>query len=157
MFTLKDKINKGKSSLALPYVSHHLSSILSCSPSCIASETMLSDTDKYNSSTLKAYGYSQKPVPSDLNEWHESSEEELDGSFPDIERDDMLARRFGTFRKFPSPVLAGYSPLSVVNHQLKQQGNIDLWRDWKTPLGTERSETGNQQLCRFVCLLCMWC
>lgn len=117
---------------------------------------MLSDTDVYSSFALKACEASQKHVPSSLKEWQDSSEEELDGSFPDIERDDMLARRFGTFQKSANPVRTCCPPLSVVNHRpLKQPGNNALWGDWKTPPKTERSETGNQHLCaasaRFAC------
>ncbi|XP_066489014.1 LIM and calponin homology domains-containing protein 1 [Tiliqua scincoides] len=114
-----------------------------CSPHANSSETMLSDRDPYNSSALKACEYSQKPMPSSLNEWHESSEEELDGSFPDIERDDMLVRRFGTFQKSTCPVRTCCPSLAVVKHHpLKQQGNVALWGDWKTPPKTESSPLG---------------
>ncbi|XP_033015605.1 LIM and calponin homology domains-containing protein 1 isoform X4 [Lacerta agilis] len=79
--------------------------------------------DACNSSLLDACADSQKQTPSSLSEWHESSEEEVDGSFPDIERDDMLARRFGTFQKSTSPVRPSCPPISVVSYRpLKQQG-----------------------------------
>ncbi|XP_060134839.1 LIM and calponin homology domains-containing protein 1 isoform X2 [Zootoca vivipara] len=79
--------------------------------------------DACNSSLSDACADSQKQTASSLSEWHESSEEEVDGSFPDIERDDMLARRFGTFQKSTSPVRPSCPPISVVSyHPLKQQG-----------------------------------
>ncbi|XP_033015604.1 LIM and calponin homology domains-containing protein 1 isoform X3 [Lacerta agilis] len=91
--------------------------------------------DACNSSLLDACADSQKQTPSSLSEWHESSEEEVDGSFPDIERDDMLARRFGTFQKSTSPVRPSCPPISVVSYRpLKQQG-----KERKTLQKAERS------------------
>lgn len=79
-----------------------------------------------------------------MNEWHESSDEELDGSFPDIERDDMLARRLGTFQKCTSPIRALCAPVSVAGyHSLKQQGHTALWKSSRKP---ERSGIGRQEL-----------
>ncbi|CAI5783878.1 and calponin homology domains-containing 1 isoform X1 [Podarcis lilfordi] len=79
--------------------------------------------DACNSPLSDACADSQKQTPSSLSEWHESSEEEMDGSFPDIERDDMLARRFGTFQKSTSPLRPSCPPISVVSYRpLKQQG-----------------------------------
>uniref|UniRef100_A0A670J5P8 LIM and calponin homology domains 1 n=1 Tax=Podarcis muralis TaxID=64176 RepID=A0A670J5P8_PODMU len=79
--------------------------------------------DACNSSLSDACADSQKQTPSSLSEWHESSEEEMDSSFPDIERDDMLARRFGTFQKSTSPLRPSCPPISVVSYRpLKQQG-----------------------------------
>ncbi|XP_061441010.1 LIM and calponin homology domains-containing protein 1 isoform X11 [Rhineura floridana] len=98
-----------------------------------SSEIIMSHMDAYNSSLLDACADSQKQTPSSLSEWHESSEEEMDGSFPDIERDDMLARRFGTFQKSTSPVCPCCPSISVVNyHPLKQEG-----KQWKTPQKAE--------------------
>ncbi|XP_053259883.1 LIM and calponin homology domains-containing protein 1 isoform X2 [Podarcis raffonei] len=91
--------------------------------------------DACNSSLSDACADSQKQTPSSLSEWHESSEEEMDGSFPDIERDDMLARRFGTFQKSTSPVRPSCPPISVVSYRpLKQQG-----KEQKTLQKAERS------------------
>ncbi|XP_054846291.1 LIM and calponin homology domains-containing protein 1 isoform X2 [Eublepharis macularius] len=93
-------------------------------PHADTSEMIWSSKDSYNSDVCADSG---KQTLSSLNEWHESSDEELDGSFPDIERDDMLARRFGTFQKCSSPVRPSCPPISVVGHHpLKQQGNITL-------------------------------
>ncbi|XP_061441009.1 LIM and calponin homology domains-containing protein 1 isoform X10 [Rhineura floridana] len=103
-------------------------------PHANPSEIIMSHMDAYNSSLLDACADSQKQTPSSLSEWHESSEEEMDGSFPDIERDDMLARRFGTFQKSTSPVCPCCPSISVVNyHPLKQEG-----KQWKTPQKAER-------------------
>ncbi|XP_060102314.1 LIM and calponin homology domains-containing protein 1 [Heteronotia binoei] len=71
---------------------------------------------------------SQKQTSSSLNEWHESSDEELDGSFPDIERDDMLARRLGTFQKCASPVRTSCPPVSVAGYSLKPKGHTAFWK-----------------------------
>ncbi|XP_061441003.1 LIM and calponin homology domains-containing protein 1 isoform X5 [Rhineura floridana] len=102
-------------------------------PHANPSEIIMSHMDAYNSSLLDACADSQKQTPSSLSEWHESSEEEMDGSFPDIERDDMLARRFGTFQKSTSPVCPCCPSISVVNyHPLKQEG-----KQWKTPQKAE--------------------
>ncbi|XP_077790444.1 LIM and calponin homology domains-containing protein 1 isoform X3 [Podarcis muralis] len=91
--------------------------------------------DACNSSLSDACADSQKQTPSSLSEWHESSEEEMDGSFPDIERDDMLARRFGTFQKSTSPLRPSCPPISVVSYRpLKQQG-----KERKTLQKAERS------------------
>ncbi|XP_062992494.1 LIM and calponin homology domains-containing protein 1 [Elgaria multicarinata webbii] len=110
------------------------------SPHANSSEIIFSNIDVYNSSVLHSCADSQKQMPTTLSEWHESSEEELDGSFPDIERDDMLARRFGTFQKSTSPVRTSCPPVSVVNHRpLKQQGNVALWGEQRSLQTAERS------------------
>ncbi|KAH0616234.1 hypothetical protein JD844_027205 [Phrynosoma platyrhinos] len=116
-------------------------------PHANSSEILLSKVDKHNSSVPDVCGNSQKQISSSLSEWNESSEEELDETFPDIERDDMLARRFGTFQKSTSPVRTSYPLISVVSsHQLlKQEQNVTLCREWKTPQKVERTLTGMMQ------------
>ncbi|XP_053109647.1 LIM and calponin homology domains-containing protein 1 isoform X4 [Hemicordylus capensis] len=109
-------------------------------PHANSSEIILSNMDVYTSSPLEACIDSQKQMPSSLSKWHESSDEDLDDSFPDIERDDMLARRFGNFQRSTSPVCTYPPSLSVVSHSpLKQQGNFVVYGDWKTPQKSERS------------------
>uniref|UniRef100_A0ACB8E753 Uncharacterized protein n=1 Tax=Sphaerodactylus townsendi TaxID=933632 RepID=A0ACB8E753_9SAUR len=99
-----------------------------------ASKITWSNTDADNSPISDVCAGSQKQTSSSLNEWRESSDEELDGSFPDIERDDMLARRFGTFQKRTSPVHTSYPPVLVAGyHSLKQQGHTDLWKSSHKP------------------------
>ncbi|XP_053109657.1 LIM and calponin homology domains-containing protein 1 isoform X13 [Hemicordylus capensis] len=108
-------------------------------PHANSSEIILSNMDVYTSSPLEACIDSQKQMPSSLSKWHESSDEDLDDSFPDIERDDMLARRFGNFQRSTSPVCTYPPSLSVVSHSpLKQQGNFVVYGDWKTPQKSER-------------------
>ncbi|XP_042324107.1 LIM and calponin homology domains-containing protein 1 isoform X3 [Sceloporus undulatus] len=116
-------------------------------PHANSSEILLSKVDKHNSSVPDVSGISQKQIPSSLSEWNESSEEELDETFPDIERDDMLARRFGTFQKSTSPVRTTCPPISVVSSRppLKQECNVTLCREWKTPQKVERTLTGMMQ------------
>ncbi|XP_044274132.1 LIM and calponin homology domains-containing protein 1 isoform X2 [Varanus komodoensis] len=111
-----------------------------CSPHANSSEIISSNIDVYNSSVLNSCTDSKKQIPTSLSECHESSEEELDGSFPDIERDDMLARRFGTFQKSASPVRTSYSPISVVNnHPLKKQEKVAFCGEQKILQTTERT------------------
>uniref|UniRef100_A0A803TBE5 LIM and calponin homology domains 1 n=1 Tax=Anolis carolinensis TaxID=28377 RepID=A0A803TBE5_ANOCA len=117
-------------------------------PHAISSEILLSEMDMHNSSVPDVCDNPEKQIPSSsLSEWNESSEEELDETFPDIERDDMLARRFGTFQKSTSPVRTSCSPISVVSshHPLKQEQNVILCRQWKTPQKVERTLTGMMQ------------
>nr|XP_020641930.1 LIM and calponin homology domains-containing protein 1 isoform X2 [Pogona vitticeps] len=105
-------------------------------------EIILSNVDVYNSSALDACADSQKQKLSFFNEWHESSEEELDENLPDIERDDMLARRLGTFQKSTSPVRTTYPPISVASYgPLKQQQNITYCGERGSPQKAERSSS----------------
>ncbi|EMP26720.1 LIM and calponin like proteiny domains-containing protein 1, partial [Chelonia mydas] len=66
-------------------------------------------------------------------------EEELDGSSPNSQRDDMMTRRMGTFQKQTSPVCMPYSPMSVAHHPLQQQKEVIHKRDLKTPQKAESS------------------
>ncbi|KAL8207478.1 UNVERIFIED_CONTAM: hypothetical protein K2H54_056929 [Gekko kuhli] len=103
-------------------------------PHVDASKITWPSKDAYTSSISDDCADSQKQTSSSLNEWHESSDEELDGSFPDIERDDMLARRLGTFQKCASPVRTPCPPISVAGyHSLKQHGHTALWKSSRKP------------------------
>ncbi|XP_065435829.1 uncharacterized protein LOC101941856 isoform X7 [Chrysemys picta bellii] len=101
-------------------------------------EVARSDTDEYcQGIQLAACVVSQNQTPCRLSEWHESREEELDGSSPNSERDDMMARRMGTFQRQTSPVCMPYSPMSVAHHPLQQQKGVIHKRDLKTPQKAE--------------------
>ncbi|XP_065435827.1 uncharacterized protein LOC101941856 isoform X5 [Chrysemys picta bellii] len=103
-----------------------------------SSEVARSDTDEYcQGIQLAACVVSQNQTPCRLSEWHESREEELDGSSPNSERDDMMARRMGTFQRQTSPVCMPYSPMSVAHHPLQQQKGVIHKRDLKTPQKAE--------------------
>ncbi|XP_065435825.1 LIM and calponin homology domains-containing protein 1 isoform X3 [Chrysemys picta bellii] len=103
-------------------------------------EVARSDTDEYcQGIQLAACVVSQNQTPCRLSEWHESREEELDGSSPNSERDDMMARRMGTFQRQTSPVCMPYSPMSVAHHPLQQQKGVIHKRDLKTPQKAESS------------------
>nr|XP_042697713.1 LIM and calponin homology domains-containing protein 1 isoform X5 [Chrysemys picta bellii] len=105
-----------------------------------SSEVARSDTDEYcQGIQLAACVVSQNQTPCRLSEWHESREEELDGSSPNSERDDMMARRMGTFQRQTSPVCMPYSPMSVAHHPLQQQKGVIHKRDLKTPQKAESS------------------
>lgn len=70
------------------------------------------------------------------NQQESAEEEESSANLPDIERDDMLVRRMGTFqRRTTSTVPIHCPPLSVAQE-----------KDLKTPRGAERSENGSRSL-----------
>ncbi|XP_035182100.1 LIM and calponin homology domains-containing protein 1 isoform X3 [Oxyura jamaicensis] len=65
---------------------------------------------------------SEKQALCSSNKPRESTEEECDEHLPDIERDDMLVRRMGTFqRRTTSPVHMHCPPLPVSPHLLQQR------------------------------------
>ncbi|KAG6930085.1 LIM and calponin homology domains 1 [Chelydra serpentina] len=104
-----------------------------------SSEAARSGTDEYcQGIQLAVCVVSQNQTPCRLSEWHESREEELDGSSPNSERDDMT-RRMGTFQRQTSPVCIPYSPMSVAHHPLHQQKEVIHKRDVKTPQKAESS------------------
>ncbi|KAM6440681.1 LIM and calponin homology domains-containing protein 1 isoform 9-T9 [Liasis olivaceus] len=105
-----------------------------------------SDSDGYNSSVRDACASSQRQLSSSLSEWHENSEEELDSRFPDIERDDMRARRFGTFQKSISPVHTA-NKLAICNYPLKHQRNVAGQREKKIPQKAEKTERNFSWVC----------
>ncbi|XP_068799121.1 LIM and calponin homology domains-containing protein 1 [Struthio camelus] len=87
---------------------------------------------------------SEKQTLHSLNKRQENTEEECDGCLPDIERDDMLVRRMGTFqRRTTSPVHIPCPPLSVAPHLLQQQQGQSIARekDLKTPREAESTVT----------------
>ncbi|XP_075276867.1 LIM and calponin homology domains-containing protein 1 isoform X1 [Opisthocomus hoazin] len=87
---------------------------------------------------------SEKQTLCSLNKQQESTEEECDGHLPDIERDDMLVRRMGTFqRRTTSPVPLHCPPLSVAPHLLQQQQGeaVAHEKDLKTPREAESTVT----------------
>nr|XP_048704438.1 LIM and calponin homology domains-containing protein 1 isoform X1 [Caretta caretta] len=104
------------------------------------SEVAGSGTDEYcQGIQLAACIVSQNQTPRRVSEWHESREEELDGSSPNSWRDDMMTRRMGTFQRQTSPVCMPYSPMSVAHHPLQQQKEVIHKRDLKTPQKAESS------------------
>ncbi|XP_077672296.1 LIM and calponin homology domains-containing protein 1 [Eretmochelys imbricata] len=105
-----------------------------------SSEVAGSGTDEYcQGIQLAACIVSQNQTPRRVSEWHESREEELDGSSPNSRRDDMMTRRMGTFQRQTSPVCMPYSPMSVAHHPLQQQKEVIHKRDLKTPQKAESS------------------
>lgn len=92
---------------------------------------------------------SEKDTSCSLNKRQESTKEEHEGHLPDIERDDMLVRRMGTFQRYTtSPVPIHCPPLSVAPHLLQQQQGEAVARekDLKTPQEAERSENRSRSL-----------
>lgn len=113
----------------------------------ITSEVVKSGTDdscRRMPSPVLAFGIvSEKQASSSLNKRPESTKEECDGHLPDVERDDMLVRRMGTFqRRTTSPVPVLCPPLSVAPHllQQRQEEAVTCEKDLKTPREAERSE-----------------
>ncbi|KAM7113198.1 LOW QUALITY PROTEIN: LIM and calponin homology domains-containing protein 1 [Ciconia maguari] len=96
-------------------------------------------------SPVPAFGIvPEKQALCSLNKQQESTEEDCVGHLPDIERDDMLVRRMGTFqRRTTSPVPIRCPPLSVAPHLLQQrQGEaVACEKDLKTPREAESTVT----------------
>ncbi|KAM6261284.1 LIM and calponin homology domains-containing protein 1 isoform 2-T2 [Porphyrio hochstetteri] len=96
-------------------------------------------------SPVLAFGIaSEKQTLSSLNKQQESTKEECDRHLPDIERDDMLVRRMGTFqRRTTSPAPIHCPPLSVAPRLLQQQQGEAVTRemDLKTPQEAESPVT----------------
>ncbi|XP_051473384.1 LIM and calponin homology domains-containing protein 1 isoform X2 [Apus apus] len=87
---------------------------------------------------------SEKQTPSNLNKQQESTEEECERHLPDIERDDMLVRRMGTFQRHTTSPVTKYCPPLSAAHRLQQwQGEAVLAceRDLKTPWEAESTVT----------------
>ncbi|XP_074010469.1 LIM and calponin homology domains-containing protein 1 isoform X2 [Numenius arquata] len=113
-----------------------------------SSEVTKSGTDdscRRKPSPVPAFGIvSEKQTPRGLKKQKESTKEECDGHLPDVERDDMLVRRMGTFqRRTTSPVPIHCPPLSVAPHLLQQrQGEaVAREKDLKTPREAESTVT----------------
>ncbi|KAM6429560.1 LIM and calponin homology domains-containing protein 1 isoform 2-T2 [Rhynochetos jubatus] len=104
-----------------------------------ASEVAKSGTDdsgRRMPSPVPAFAIvSEKQTLCDLSKQQESTKEDCVGHLPDIERDDMLLRRMGTFqRRTTSPVPIRCPPPSVAPHPLQQwQGEaVAREKDLKT-------------------------
>ncbi|KAM6267537.1 LIM and calponin homology domains-containing protein 1 isoform 7-T7 [Spheniscus humboldti] len=113
-----------------------------------SSEVATSGTDDSCRRTLSpvpAFGIvSEKQTLCSLNKRQESTEEDCVGHLPDIERDDMLVRRMGTFqRRTTSPVPIHCPPLSVAPHLLQQRHGdaVACEKDLKTPREAESTVT----------------
>ncbi|KAM9236671.1 LIM and calponin homology domains-containing protein 1 [Leptosomus discolor] len=113
-----------------------------------SSEVAKSGTDdscRRMPSPVQAFGIvSEKQTPCSLQKRQESTEGECDGHLPDIERDDMLVRRMGTFqRRTTSPIPIHCPLLSVAPHLLQQrQGDtVAPEKDLKTLREAESTVT----------------
>ncbi|KAJ7395788.1 LIM and calponin like proteiny domain 1 [Pitangus sulphuratus] len=87
---------------------------------------------------------SEKQTPCSLSKQQENAKEECHRHVPDIERDDMLVRRMGTFqRRTTSSIPICCRPLSVAPHVLQQQQEETVARDkdLKTPQEGESTVT----------------
>ncbi|XP_032042024.1 LIM and calponin homology domains-containing protein 1 [Aythya fuligula] len=117
-------------------------------PQSKPSEAAQSGTDECRRRTLSpapatSIG-SEKQALCSSNKQQESAEEECDEHLPDIERDDMLVRRLGTFqRRTTSPVHMYCPPLPVTPHLLQQRPGEAVARekDLKTPREAESTVT----------------
>lgn len=92
---------------------------------------------------------SENQTPWSLSKQQESTKEECDRNLPDIERDDMLVRRMGTFsRRATSSIPINCPPLSVAPYLLKQQQEevVAHEKDLKTLQEGERSENRSRFL-----------
>ncbi|XP_065491010.1 LIM and calponin homology domains-containing protein 1 isoform X6 [Caloenas nicobarica] len=107
---------------------------LSGEPSLITSEITKSGTDdscRRMLSPIPAFDIvSEKQTLCSLNKRQESTKEECNERLPDIERDDMLVRRMGTFQRHTtSPVPIHCPPLSLAPHLLQQQQEETVARE----------------------------
>ncbi|XP_074444017.1 LIM and calponin homology domains-containing protein 1 isoform X2 [Larus michahellis] len=102
------------------------------------------DSCRRMQSPVPAFGIvSEKQTLCGLNKQQESTKEERDGHLPDVERDDMLVRRMGTFQRRTTSPVPVHCPLSVAPHPLQQrQGEaVAREKDLKTPQETESTVT----------------
>ncbi|XP_065491009.1 LIM and calponin homology domains-containing protein 1 isoform X5 [Caloenas nicobarica] len=102
--------------------------------SLITSEITKSGTDdscRRMLSPIPAFDIvSEKQTLCSLNKRQESTKEECNERLPDIERDDMLVRRMGTFQRHTtSPVPIHCPPLSLAPHLLQQQQEETVARE----------------------------
>ncbi|KAL7976427.1 hypothetical protein Chor_015491 [Crotalus horridus] len=88
----------------------------------------------------------QRQQPSGLDEWHENSEEESDDRLPDLERDDMMVRRFGTFPKSISSLLPA-SQVAICNSPSKRQRKVAGQSEPKLRQKAEKTERNVSLLC----------
>lgn len=100
---------------------------------------------------------SEEQTPWSLSKQEESTKEECEHrNLPDIERDDMLVRRLGTFpRRTTSSIPVNCPPLSVAPYLLQQQQQeeaVAREKDLKILQKGERSENRSRSLWAwFVC------
>lgn len=110
---------------------------------------------KIPSSVLASDIIPEKQTPWNLSKQQESTKEECDRNLPDLERDDMLVRRMGTFsRRATSSIPINCPPLSVAPYLLQQQQEevVAHEKDLKTLQEGERSENRSRSLWTwFVC------
>ncbi|KAM3672608.1 LIM and calponin homology domains-containing protein 1 isoform 1-T1 [Ammospiza maritima maritima] len=93
---------------------------------------------------------SEEQTPWSLSKRQEIAKEECDRNLPDIERDDMLVRRMGTFsRRTTSSIPINCPPLSVVPYLQQQEEAVACEKDLKTLQegeSTVTQEESQQQL-----------
>ncbi|XP_039181169.1 LIM and calponin homology domains-containing protein 1 isoform X3 [Crotalus tigris] len=109
-------------------------------------EIILSHSEGCNSSVQDACADAQRQQPSGLDEWHENSEEESDDRLPDLERDDMMVRRFGTFPKSISSLLPA-SQVAICNSPSKRQRKVAGQSEPKLRQKAEKTERNVSLLC----------
>ncbi|XP_053922274.1 LIM and calponin homology domains-containing protein 1 isoform X3 [Cuculus canorus] len=98
-------------------------------------------------SPVPAFGIiSEKQTLCGLNEHHEITEEDCIKHLPDIERDDMLVRRMGTFQRHTtSPIPMHCPPLSVAPHLLQQWQGEAVAREKDLKTSREAGSTVTQE------------
>lgn len=130
-------------------------------PNLLVSEVSKSgkgDSCRRVPSPVPVLGSASEDPSSSLDKQQESSKEECGGHVPDVERDDMLVRRMGTFQRCTtSPVPMHCHPLSETPHPLQQrQGEaVAAEKDLKPLREAERSENRSRSLLSFVPGLCV--
>ncbi|XP_066041764.1 LIM and calponin homology domains-containing protein 1 isoform X1 [Chamaea fasciata] len=89
---------------------------------------------------------SEEQTPQSLSKQKESTEEDCDRNLPDIERDDMLVRRMGTFpRRTTSSIPINCPPLSVAPYLLQQQQEEAVAREKDLKIPQEGGSTVTQE------------
>ncbi|XP_027312991.1 LIM and calponin homology domains-containing protein 1 isoform X10 [Anas platyrhynchos] len=144
----KDSVEIPSGVESSPSAAGRLRSDAASKPQNEPSEAAQSGTDECHRRTLSpapatSIG-SEKQALGGSNKQQESAEEECDEHLPDIERDDMLVRRLGTFqRRTTSPIHMYCPPLPVTPHLLQQRPGEAVARekDLKTPREAESTVT----------------
>uniref|UniRef100_A0A8B9VX78 LIM and calponin homology domains 1 n=1 Tax=Anas zonorhyncha TaxID=75864 RepID=A0A8B9VX78_9AVES len=144
----KDSVEIPSGVESSPSAAGRLRSDAASKPQNEPSEAAQSGTDECHRRTLSPAPAtsisSEKQALCGSNKQQESAEEECDEHLPDIERDDMLVRRLGTFqRRTTSPVHMYCPPLPVTPHLLQQRPGEAVARekDLKTPREAESTVT----------------
>ncbi|KAM3831812.1 LIM and calponin homology domains-containing protein 1 isoform 2-T2 [Vipera latastei] len=110
------------------------------------SEIILTNSEECNSPVQDARTDTQRQQPSGLDEWREDSEEESDDRFPDLERDDMMVRRFGTFPKAISSLLPA-NQLAICNSPSNCPRKVAGQSEPKRRQKAEKTERNVSLLC----------